>query len=149
MIVYKDSGLNKKEISKIKSTIDEITDIYSDFYITKNNLRLFIKENFEIVEKDLKNGDKVAYEENNGCILIIGYSDKVDRKYLKILTKNNQVTDKLLQIIFFNVKEPLYVKIKKNNPNVEVLLSHGFYQMGDRGKEVLLYREPKIQDKKI
>ena len=136
MIQFK-SGLGKKEISQVQSIIVDLVDTYGDFYVTKNNLRLFIKDNMDVLLDCLKKGDKIAFDDS-GVAIVTGYSDNSPRKYLKILTNDLKDVDALLKIVYWNVKEDLYCKIKNINPLKDVLLSGGFKFMGGRGKEVLL-----------
>lgn len=139
MITFK-TGLSKKERMELASLISEFTDIYSDFYITKNNLRLFIKENITILFECLQKGDKVAYSED-GVAIVTGFSDKMNRKYLKILAKTNDDVEKLVKIVTWNLDCDLFIKIKKNNPQKGILLKLGFKFLGGRGKEILLMRK--------
>lgn len=140
-------GLSKKEELSIQSLVVDLVDSYGDFYITKNNLRLFIKDNLDILFDGLKKGDKIAFNER-GLAIATGYSDNSERKYLKILTIDLKDVDALLKIIYWNVKEDLYCKVKNNNPLKDQLLKSGFKFVGGRGKEILLkhtaieYKEP-------
>ena len=140
MIIFKHGMLSKKEKTIVENILDECNDIYGDAYLTKNNLRLFIKENIDLVYDGLAKGDKIAYEEGNGFIYLFGWSDKAKRKYIKILTKNENATNRLLKTLHWHVKETLWVKVKKNNPVKRILERNGFKFQGDRGKEVLLCR---------
>lgn len=141
MITFK-TGLSKKEQTHIRFLLEEISDIYGDFYLTKNNLRLYIKENQNILFDCLKKGDKIAYDDN-GMAIITGFSDKMPRKYIKILAEDNNQAEKLIKVINWNLKCDLFVKIKKNNPLKEVFQANGFRFMGGRGKEMLLVRKAK------
>jgi hypothetical protein len=145
MITFKGTGLSKKEQSEIASLICEITDIYGDFYLTKNNLRLFIKENLNTFFETLKKGDKIAYDES-GVAIVTGFSDKMNRKYVKILVKKPEDASKLLQALHWNIRGDLYTKVKKNNPLKEVYEKNGFEFLGGRGKEILLIRK---EDKNV
>lgn len=142
MIVVK-SQLKKKEESEIKGILAELSDIYGDFYITKNNLRLFIRENVEILFKNLKKGDIIAFSENEGLALVVGFSDNAPRKYIKILAKNDSSAEKLIKVILKNINCDIYAKIKKNNPIKKILENIGFDFVAPRGKEVLLKRRYK------
>jgi len=135
------SQLSKKDKVDLNILLQEIPDYYRDFYITKENLRLFIKENKELLYDNLKKGDKILFQENEGIIFIYGWSDKSDRKYIKILAKNDELGDKLLKYIIWEINNDLYAKVKKNNPIREVLQKNGFMWKGDRGKEVLLCKK--------
>ena len=140
MVIFKQGKLSKKEKSVINSILVECKDPYGDAYITKSNLRLFIRENINLVYEGLAKGDKIYYEENEGIIFICGFSDKAPRKYLKILSKDDEATNKLVKSLQWNIKEDLYIKLKKNNPTKLVLERNGFRFAGDRGKECLLCR---------
>lgn len=137
-------------------------DKFSDFYVTKNDKRLFLN-NQKIAEKVfndcLKNGDKsFIYEENNeikGVLLIVGYSDKSDRKYIKILANDEKVMDSLFKMLMWTINTDLYLKIRKDNPILK-FLQNGIYKerqqykyffimIGERGQNnerVLLIYKP-------
>jgi len=134
-------NLTKKEKSTLNSLVQDLTDIYKDFYITKQNLRLFIQENMDLLYEGLKKGDKIAFDEELGIIFIYGYSDKAPRKYLKILTKDEKSANRLLKVLSWHLKIDLYAKIKKANPIRKTLERNGFRYFADRGGEVLLYRQ--------
>lgn len=137
MITCKTGNISQKERNLIRDALLDYEDIYRDSYITKNNLRLFIKDNLDILFKDITNGDYIAYD-TIGTAIVTGFSDKAKRKYLKVLAKNIKDAEKLIKIIFWNVKCDLYMKIKKNNPLKDILMKHGFTFVGGRGKEMLL-----------
>lgn len=139
MIIVKQL-LSEKEKQEVSGLIDELSDLYSDFYITKDNLRLFIKENKDLFFEALKRGDKVVWDDN-GIAFITGWSDKSPRKYIKILAKDEESAEQLIKIIFWNVKTDLWAKIKKENPIRRVLQKNQFKFCGDRGREILLRHE--------
>jgi hypothetical protein len=141
MIVFR-GQLKRGENSTVTSILEEIPDIYSDFYITKNNLRLFIKENTDLLVECLKKGDKIVYSEEDGAIFVTGWSDKSPRKYVKILSKNERSADRLLKALLWNIDCELWIKIKKNNPILSILKRNNFRFIGNRGKEILLVRKP-------
>jgi len=141
MIVTK-GQLGKKEQGIVSSILEEFTDDYSDFYITKNNLRLFLRENKDILFECLKDGDKITYSEEHGMIFLYGYSDKAHRHYIKILSKDSNSADKLIKVTLWNYGGiDLYAKIKTNNPLTEILKKNNFRYLGNRGKEILLMRK--------
>lgn len=134
------SNLSKKGKKQVSSIIEEFRDLYNDFYITKNNLRLPIKENIDLLYTLLNKGDKIIFDEK-GVLVVLGYSDKSPRKYVKILTENEKVADKLIKNLNWNILGELYCKIKKINPLKNILLRNKWKFVGDRGKEILLKRE--------
>jgi len=135
--------LSKSDQLNVTSLLSECLDIYKDFYITKNNLRLFIKDNLDLFFKDLTKGDKILFNEN-GILVICGFSDESPRKYIKILTKENnlQVANVLIQHAIGNFNNiDLFIKIKKVNPVLQILYNNGFIWQGSRGVEVLLVKK--------
>ena len=141
MIIFKSGQINKKEKVIVDNILMEYTDIWKDCYITKNNLRLFLAENKDLLYEGLSKGDKIAYDENLGLIFICGYSDRFPRKYLKILAKDEDSANKLLKVLSWNIKTDLYAKIKKANPIRKTLERNGFRYFADRGSEILLVRK--------
>lgn len=141
MITFK-SVLSDKEKKHITSLLSELTDEYGDFYVTKNNLRLFIRENPDVLFESLKRGDKIAFNDH-GMAVVCGFSDKADRKYVKILTKNLTDIGNFVKVICWNVTCDLFIKVKQNSPQRDVLQKNYFRFVGGRGREVLLVRRGK------
>ncbi len=145
MIKVKNSQLNKKEEKLLLGMLSKLPDDYQDFYITKNDMRLFIKENFEVVAKGLQKGDYIIYDtEESGILFVLGYSDKFKRKYIKLLTKDAITADKLIAMMLLNIEEDLYIKINKRNPLIKTLKYWNFEFKAGRGKEVLMIRRHKL-----
>jgi len=145
VIIYKDGILNKKEKQYISMIISDTVDVWGDFYITKDRLRLFIRENLHILWESLSKGDKIVYGEE-GIILITGFCDNSERKYIKILSNNEENTNKLLKILNWNITDiSLYAKVKKDSYVLKALQKNGFKFKGDRGKEILLFREARTE----
>ena len=151
MIQIKKGKLQKKEEYELDIFIKDLSDIYSDFYITRNNLRLYIKENTDLLYSCLEKGDQMSFSEEKGIAFITGFSDKAERKYLKVLAKDDQSADHLLKALLWQVDYDLFAKIKKNNPIRQILQRNNFKFIGDRGKEVLLIRKyiPRETNKNI
>lgn len=141
MIVFK-TGVSNKDKKEITSILSELTDAFSDFYLTKKNLRLSIKENLLTLFDGLKKGDKIAFDKN-AIGVVVGYSDNAPRKYLKILAKDNKGVEGLIKIISWNIKDDLWIKIKKNNPMLKILEKNYFKFHGSRGRELLLVKRKK------
>ena len=145
MLLFKTGKLNKQDKEKIDYILNEIVDIYGDFYTTKNNIRLMLRENSHILYEDLKKGDKIIYGEE-GILFIHGFSDQSRRKYVKILSDNAENASKLIKFLNLQLTDiELYVKIKKENPILKSFQINKFKFVGDRGKEILLCRKP-IED---
>ena len=130
--------LSKKDQKLLGITLQELTDLYGDFYITKNNLRLAIKENTDLLFENLQKGDILILDDEEGIAYIGGFADNSPRKYIKILSKTEEKAENLIKVAFQNVKCNLYAKIKKNNPLKLALQRNRFKFAGDRGKEILL-----------
>ncbi len=141
MIQVRKGKLQKKEKHELGIFIKDLSDTYSDFYITRNNLRLYIKENTDLLYTCLEKGDRMSFSEEKGIAFITGFSDKAERKYLKVLAKDDQSADHLLKALLWQVDYDLFAKIKKNNPIRQILQRNNFKFIGDRGKEVLLIRK--------
>ena len=141
MLNFKSGQVSQKEKEVLRQLALECSDIYGDCYITKNNLRLFIRENISLIFDGLKKGDKLLFEDNTGFIYIYGWSDNANRKYLKILTKDVDGAKRLLQGLHWYIQDDLWCKVKKNNPVKQALERMGFRFAGDRGKEVLMFRK--------
>ncbi len=148
MITFKSGQLSTKDRNTVEAILQDLTDSYSDYYITKSNLRLFIKENMDILFESLKKGDKIAFSEEDGIIFIHGWSDGANRNYIKILSKDQESAYKLIKLTLWHLGDiDLYAKVKKNNPVKAILENSGWKFKGNRGQEVLLYRKGKIKEK--
>lgn len=133
-----------------------LTQKDSDFYITKNNERLFlndIKICKKVFDDIMKRGDMgFVAEENNvisGLALIVGYSDKAERKYLKIHADSDTIADKLFKILAWNYEKSLFLKLKADNLFIKVAQHNRFRFIGNRGNEVLLCRNIENTRKKV
>lgn len=164
MILLKQQ-LSKKDKFKISVLISEIKDIYSEFYITKNNLRLFIKDNIDSLWENLRKGDKIIFDSNGKSLAVInGYAEKTikivdrvtlketiinSRKMVKLLADNADIASKILEFINWNFPNiVLFAKIKKNNPISKSFFSNSFIFLGGRGNEILLKRD-RIKEKLV
>lgn len=131
--------LNIEEKEEVKNIIKDLVDVYGDFYITKNNYRLYIKENLDLLFNGLDFGDKIIYNKK-GIAVILGFSDKSERKYLKILVKDINDVEEFIKEIDYSINIDLYTKLKKNNPIIPLLKYCGFEFKAGRGKEILLFK---------
>ena len=141
------SRLIKKEVVKITEMVQELHDYFGDFYITKDNLRLFLKENISLLFEGLKAGDKICYSKDS-IIIVTGFSDKNNRKYIKLLNKSEAAANDLLHMLSWNLKCSLWAKLKVRNPLVKILQENGFNYFANRGKEILLVRKYINKEKK-
>ncbi len=147
MILFKDSKLSQKDKNMIVGVLTDCTDTYGDAYITQNNLRLFIKENPNLLFDCVKRGDKLAFSEK-GIGIVLGYSDNSSRKYLKLLATEEKEIPALIKRVSWDVNDSIYMKIKKNNPIRKIIEKHGFRFAGNRGKEILLVKNKLTKFKK-
>ena len=140
------SKLSLEEKNEVNGILQNIVDAYGDFYITQNNLRLFIRDNLDLIHGNLDKGDKIAYD-NEGVALLVGYSDNSPRIYLKILAKTERaINDVARTLVIWNApKEDVFAKFKKTNPAIKILKRLGFVFVGGRGKEVLLVKKAKTE----
>lgn len=130
-------------------------DSYEDFYITKDNKRLFLTDSkiaLKVFKNCLKHGD-ICYvsEENNiikGLLIITGYSDKSVRKYVKILANNTDILKELLKYFNWTYNKEVYFKLNTKHPVVELLrhpykpseFKRGYKFLGGRGAQILIVR---------
>ena len=144
MITVKTQRPSKKEFQTLERILQEYSDIYRDFYMTKGNLRLFIRENFHLFQKCLKAGDKVSFDETRGIAFITGFSDNAPRKYLKVLCNDIADATHLTKSLIAKTNCDLWCKIKQNNPLTKALIRNGFIHYKNRGREILFYRKANI-----
>jgi len=141
--------LNYKNLYDVFEYLGRVEDNYFDFYITLDKKRIFLRNNLYIINKILKTQEVYGLFDNelNGLLLI--YREKGYRPYIKILSKNKDSF--LIKFLNWNFKDKdLYCKLKKENELCSLLRKCGFMKIGDRGKEVLLFRKGiKILDKII
>ena len=124
------STLTKQEKLQIAIQIKETPDIFSEFYITQQRLRLSIKSNLDVLFKKLKFGDKVIFGENDAIGVITGFADKQveitdintniskmvpTRKYLVLLAKTPQGANRLLTYLNFVIDTLFQEAIEVND----------------------------------
>ena len=135
---------NQKDFLEIKEFLDTVKDVYDDVYITKENKRLFLKDCLGEYIKYLKKGEIILGDSEKGFIFTWGLSDHSERKYLKIIYKEEKYIKDLLTVFIWNYNFcDWYIKVKKNNPVVKVATDLNFEFVGDRGREILLKRSKK------
>jgi len=140
MLIYKGQP-SKKERRVIKNILTENIDLFGDFYSTKENIRISLRDNPDELFDYLKKGSKMVYDPNkeNGIALII--VEKKFRTYLKILTKDLTLANNFLKIINWYIKEDVYVKLHKNNSLIKIFQRNGYQFLGNRGMEILFMRK--------
>jgi len=139
-------------------------DSYSDFYVTKDNKRLFLN-NIAIAKQVftncLKYNNKCFIKEENNeikaVLLIIGYKDKFPRKYIKVLSRSKHDFQDLFAYLQWQNLKDLFIKVRNTNKNFVkydektkrykpsyILRKSGFSIIAVRDREVLLKKENKI-----
>ena len=132
----------------VKHKVDIITflldtnDRYEDFYFTVGRERLFLKNNWILIEKILKQQECYGYFENGLKGLLIIYKSKGFRPYLKMLTIDYTATNSLMKFFVWNRNEvDIFCKLKTDNPITNVIKRFGFFVKGNRGKELLFFKQ--------
>jgi len=94
----------------------------SDFYITKDRKRLYLTNNKvakSVFNDCLKKGDKCFIKEENNTVvailLITGYKDGFERKYVKILATHQNHSRDLFRFLLWQKLKNLFIKSRKNN----------------------------------
>jgi len=126
-------------------------NVHPDFYLTKNNERIYITE-YRYFKELLNQSSLVLISEEGseieGVVLIWkGFGGNKDRKYVKINAINNNIANKLLTVLLWNCNFDLYTKIKKYSSYIQPFKDKNFIFIGGRGKEILLeykYRRKEI-----
>jgi len=133
---------NKKEYVNLLEFVQTHTD--NDFYITKNNQRLIIKDYYSLNLFLKESFNIYIYKEKEIQGVIALWKAKVKeivRSYVKLNAIDKKVADKLLDILVSNYNNDLYVKIRKDSEFLEIFKKRRFKFFGDRGSQLLLYRQ--------
>lgn len=133
MIVH----LTIKNVIDIYEFLNRVGDRFEDFFITEIKLRKFLYNNLKLIKKIVKKYECYGYFDIDLQGVIFIYREKGYRPYIKILTKNKRITEKLLGYLFLkNESKELFIKLKKENPIINCL-NNNFIKIGDRGRELL------------
>lgn len=130
-------------------------DEFEDNYITVERGRKFFSEKTianKIFNNIMKRGDKCfIYEENEnikGIMLIIGFSDKFPRKYVKCIADNYNYSFRLFDFLLMNYDNlNLFIKIKRFNPLCKLMKIFKFNKIGLRGRETLFVKAENKYDR--
>jgi hypothetical protein len=133
---------------RIKNKLDvydfliRINDKFEDFYITKENGRHFLKNNWSLIEEVLEKHEVYGLNSKGLRAILIIIHDKGYRPYVKLLTENSKYTIDMLKWLKWNYFEKdLYIKVKKENPLSSMIIKTGFIKIGDRGRELLFFKK--------
>lgn len=133
--------LTKRNTMDVHEFIQKTKDKFEDFYITKNNQRIFLTD-LKTINKVLEKQIIYSYYDKGVKGLMIVFQEKGYRPYIKLLTESRKAESALIKYLMMNHSEQdLYIKIKKESPLAKYIRYFGFLQQGDRGLEVLLYRK--------
>jgi len=122
--------------------LEECFDRYSEFFITKDKQRYFLKNNSQLITEVLKKQEIYGFFEDGLKGILLIFREKGFRPYLKILAKSNKVNKDLVKFFLWNfMKEEVYCKVKKANPLFNILVAKAFYVLGNRGTECLLIKK--------
>jgi len=134
--------LHKKNVIDVIEFLQRVPDKYEDLYITVDKKRIFLKNNFRLVRKLLKQQEMYGLFVKDMEAIMIIYREKGFRPYLKILSANNKYAIDCIKFIGWNFYEKeFYAKLKIENPLVAVFLKKIFMKIGNRGQEVLLVKK--------
>jgi len=117
----------------------------NDFYVTKENERLVIKD-VDSLNALLQSCVDIWIEDNSGSIdgIVAVWEarggDKV-RNYVKLLAIDLTVASNLLKALVYNTNKELFIKIRKDSALLPIFKNYNFKFKNGRGKEILLYRE--------
>ena len=134
--------LNQKNTLDVQLFLNDVIDRFSEFYITANNERYFLKNNRSLINKILKRQEVYGLFENGLRGLLLVFREKNFRTYIKFLSYSNNYNRDLLKFFLWNyISQEVYCKIKKENSFSRILQNKGFMATGDRGSEMLLVKK--------
>jgi len=135
--------LKSSNFIDVKEFIDRVNDNNKDFYFTNERNRLFLQNNDKLIKKLLKKYECFGCFEGDLQSMIVIFAEKGFRIYLKVLGKISNREADLIKFILWKIgNKDLYIKLKKSNPLVNKITNQ-FTIVGNRGTEVLLYRQKK------
>jgi hypothetical protein len=144
---------NINDRKKYPSLLDFIIDCNDeDFYLTKDNNRIYI-ENLQTLRELLRNSRDVYVLEENGeyqaiCLLWKSCGGDKVRYYVKILARNTDATSDILRGFFWHIDVEVFLKVSKKHKFLDIFQKYGFKFIGGRGKQILLKRDKFVKEKK-
>jgi len=121
--------------------LDYLHTCEDELYITEDNKRVQV-DSLIMLNKLLKQSSNPRIIVNKNvegfCVIWKSVGNNVPRHYIKMSVINQKAADQLLTTILWHEFKPLYVKLKKDSPYLNLFKSKGFIFQGDRGKEILL-----------
>lgn len=154
------SRLKEKDLYSVYELYLRVGDKTQEFFITENKQRRFLND-LRSIKKLLKYREVYGLfdKELNGIFIIL--REKGYRSYIKFLVDNRETARNLIKYILWNYKEELFCKLNKENILIDktefrrqgsssviyysLLKSKVWKFRGDRGSEILFYKEKFIQ----
>lgn len=130
-------------------------DSYGDFYITKDNKRYFLTDATvakQVFNECMKWNNKCYVKEDCGeikaVLLVVGYKDKSERKYIKVLSDNQTDFQDLINYLSWQKLNALFIKVNIKNRhfikfNVKTKAYKPAYILRKNGFEIIKVREDK------
>jgi len=116
-----------------------------DFYITENNVRLYMTDRYNINKFFRQTATSFYKKEKGDYVGVIGVwkSDGggKTRYYIKLTADKFNTAKDLLSVLLWNFEKDLYIKIRKDSKFVSAFKNKGFRFKGGRGCQILLYRK--------
>ena len=117
-----------------------------DFYFTEKNNRFYIN-NIKVFKR-IKPINPRILEEKGEILGIIflwkSIGNNITRYYIKLNAINKELAKKLLDVCLWNEKRELFIKINKKSPLLQIFKEKNFRFLGDRGREILFFKDNKI-----
>lgn len=131
---------DKKDISDLIDIVQSLDCEKDDFYLTKNNQRIYAKD-ADSLKEFLKEAFNIYYVNDNdskGIILVWKSIGEITRNYIKIIASDFETAKKLTTVLLWSFKEKLFIKIRKDSLYLQIFKEKGFQFLGGRGKQILL-----------
>jgi hypothetical protein len=149
--------LTTKNSIDVLNFVNTFNDFYTDFFVTINKERIFLRNNLNLIKKILKYQELYAIINHGDAIaLMIIYKEKGFRPYAKFLCRTENNKD-LIKYLKWNFPGEIFIKIKEKNSLLKELANtviinkipkyipkEGFSIIGLRGKEILIKKNRQI-----
>lgn len=141
-------NLKAKDKIRFLEYCKEFKDKFEDNYVTIERERKFLNEikiSKQVFTNITKKGDKCIIKEDNdnikGILIMVGFSDKFPRKYVKCIADSQKDYKDLFDFLLMNYDNlELFMKLKKENLLGNIIQRFKFIPIAFRGKELLFYK---------